>query len=760
MSYRGSREPVDPQHFPTFMKPNRPRSENPAPIVKRPSPDAASRIAAIKSRRRDQIASQWKTLGVGVVVIGAVFVALDLTKPVPQKSAPVPPAATAQQAPPAQPAPAPTESAATEDSTAARVAQVEANVATPSEVGISKPPAPVAPVAGEAERLGKEMELVLTGLDAGREAALTRDKDLFKRAIEGQAWNAYCGLLAKSIDAGLARLGKGAGVNRFDEVWKEPSLYQAFLRWQVLGRLSEPVIAAQVTNAYTAELLTWLCYNTSAMEEFMLTVKPEDDGAKMLKFLMDAWPHTAGKREKYFPLALACAVVFDHVVAIPNPVGGSAAGNAVVEPINRYLWFIGKNEKGLLAAPVHHSSASDLVWVVCAPVSTSELEWSLDKMHLSRQHWGNAYGMIEYLMERAVKGLNPYKEYTFAEILKEGGICGDQSYFTVNTARAQGIPAMTLGGETDLGGHAWVGLKIKPDEWTTGIGRIGGVSKGETDNPQTGRTISEQEIQLWGDRFHQSPITRITVARHLWLAGYFEATGKTATHAEAVQLANQLGQSFTETWATLYGLLQKQMKLTGEPAKPNNLEAWKAFAQAMRREFKDNPRMAQLAADAESTYIFPYGEDEDAARTLLRERRRIDRDSGEQKDLIAESLKREADLILKRGDPAAKQDISRLYDSALRKYGGSITGFKMMAENYFSYFKDDAELAHKAARDIELAFKRVVETGSKDWFRAKTESGIYKMICGYYRAAGDEERAAMLEKRYEVLLKRAERGAL
>ena len=694
---------------------------------------------------------------VGVFVIGAVFVALDLTKPQPQK---VTPAATAQQLPQVEKATAPTMNIAAEDSPAAPVAQAETGITPPPVADVLKVPATVTPVEAGAEKFEKEKELVLTGLDAGREAAITRDKDLFVRAVKGQAWNAYRALLAKSIDAGLARLGKGAGVNRFDEVWKEPSLYQALLRWQVLGRLSEPVIAAQVTNAYTAELLTWLCYNTSAMEEFMLTVKPEDDGAKVLKFLMDAWPHTAGKRDKYFPLALACAVVFDHAVAIPNPVAGSASMTAVVEPINRYLWFIENNEKGLLAAPVHHSSASDLVWVVCAPVSNSELDWSLDKMHLSRQHWGNAYGMIEYLMERAVKGLNPYKEYTFAEILKEGGICGDQSYFTANTARAQGIPAMILGGETDLGGHAWVGLKIKPDEWTTGIGRVGGVSKGETDNPQTGRTISEQEIQLWGDRFHQSPITRLAVARHLWLAGFFEATEKDTNHAEAVRLANQLGQSFTETWAALYALLQKQTKLTGEPAKPNNLAAWKAFAQSMRREFKDNPRMAQLAATAESEYIFPYGEDEDAARTLLRERRRINRDSGEQKDLIAESLKREADLILKRGDATAKQDISRLYDSALRKYGGSITGFKMMAENYFSYFKDDAELAHKAARDIELAFKRVVETGSTNWFRATTESGIYKMICGYYRAAGDEQRALMLEKRYEVLLRRAERGAL
>jgi hypothetical protein len=170
--------------------------------------------------------------------------------------------------------------------------------------------------------------------------------------------------------------------------------------------------------------------------------------------------------------------------------------------------------------------------------------------------------------------------------------------------------------------------------------------------------------------------------------------------------------------------------------------------------------MAGLAAVAESEYIFPYAEEGDAGRALLRERRRIGRNAGEQADLIAESLKREADLILKRGAPTAHKEISVLYDRALREYGGSITGFKMMAADYFSFLKSDPELARKAARDIELAFKRVVETGTTDWFRAQTESSIYQMICDCYRAAGDEERAVMLEKRYQTLLKRAKRGAL
>ncbi len=698
----------------------------------------------------------------GAFVIGGVFLWLEFTRPGPpaveesvlllevEKQAPVVVA----------------EVEAPGDSSVPEVARNDSPVVTPPPEAESPPESAEPAGAEEPVGFGKEAVLVLTGLDSRRENALKRDKELFDRAVTSREWNAYRGFLAKSLDAGLAGLGKGQGVNRFDALWSEPVFYQTFLRWQVLGRLSQADIAQHVTDTYTGGTLTWLCYNPKAMEEFLLTFKPQDDGGKVLGTLMNTlsgYMDEPEKMEKYFPLALACAVVFDREIGIPHPVANqkySDDSSAKVEPMERFRWFMEKNEKGKLAAPVHQSSARDLVWVVCAPVSTSELEWSLDKLHLRRKNWGDAYGMVEYLMERAVKGLNPYKEYSFAEILKEGGICGDQSYFCANTARAQGIPAMIFVGETDLGPHAWVGFKVKPDEWTTGVGRVGGVSKGETENPQTGGAITEQEVRLWNDRAHQSPQTTLAVARHLWLADYFTTTGKEEPHAEAVKLANKIAPAFIETWAALYSLLKKQTKLTGEPAKPSNLEEWKDFAKSMRREFKDNPRMAKLAADAEMEYIFPYGEDNDATRTLLRERRRIARDSGEQKDLIAESLKREADIIAKRGGPNVKQDISRLYDTALRKYGGSITGFKMMAEDYFGFFKDDPELARKAARDIELAFKRVVETGTKDWFRAQTESTIYQMICGYYRAAGDEGRAVLLEKRYQLLLKRAERGSL
>ena len=728
------------------MKPK--PKQQPEPTVEARMTEKQARIARQKRHAA--------MMGLGVFcAVAGIFIYLELSRPIDR---PVPeisvqsmatePTVETPAAPETRPAPG-VESASPQVSAPTEPPEPPPVVAerAPAE------PEPPAPLAGEAP-------LLLTGMDSTREAAAQRDAKLLEKTIVHGAWNAYRALVAKSIQSGIAGLRQGSGLTRYDEVWQQPLLYRALLRWKTLGVFKEADLARQVPDLYSATFLLWLLDRPPAMEEFLLTIRPEDDSAKVLHFLMESWARNVELREKYFPLALACAVVFDRPMSIPHPIGGAYGSQAKVEPMARYLWYVEKNEGGKLAAPVHRSSARDLVWVVCAPVSTSELDWAIGKLHMHRKRWGETYGRIEYLMERAVEGYNPYKEYTFAEIEKHGGICGDQTYFCVNTARAQGIPAMGLSGETNSGGHAWAGLKLDDREWTTSTGRIGGVSKGQAHNPQTGSRITEQEILHWNDRAHQSPATTLKVMRHLWLAGLLGETGKDELQAEAIRLANRLGPSFTDTWQALYQVLVRETKMAGEPSAPANLDAWISFAGDVRREFKDNPRMAGIALRAENQYIFPYIALEDARRNLLRERRRIDRDSAEQADLIAASLKREADLIRLRGGDAASTEISRLYDGALRDFGGSVTGFKTMAADYFSFMRGEPEQARKAARDIELAFMRVIETGTKEWFRAGTEAEICRMICGYYRTAGDPKRAEMLEKRVDVLMRRAKRSAL
>lgn len=610
--------------------------------------------------------------------------------------------------------------------------------------------------------LAGEPLLVLRSPEATRESHQQRDRAMLERATREQAWGDYRQLLQKSLIPELRAADGGRGSQRYDAVWADPVLYRALLRWRVLGWFPESVIVRHVQDAYTGGVWLWLLNQPAAMEELLLTIRSEDDAGRVLKFLIDAWSLEEKRFERYFGLALACAVVFDRDVAIPNQVGTGPEreDETVVDPLKRFRWYVEKNESGKLLVPVHRQSARDLVWVVGAPVMTSELEWALRGLSYRRRNWGDAYGKVEYLMERAVNGENPYDEYSFEQILKHGGICGDRAYFCVHTARANGIPAMIIGGETDAGGHAWVGMKTDDDEWTTGIGRVGGAAKGMAEHPQTGGFISEQEIQLWNDRYHRSPAHTLAVHRHLWLASCFGSCGDDASAAVATRMAHQLGRAFVESWQALFLILKRETRLEGEPPKPSNLEAWKDFVAGMRREFRDNPRVADLADQAESDYVLPYVESSEAKLRLARERRRIEKNSGEQADLLAQSVKRQAELALRRGDAEARQEISRLYDRSLRDYGGNVTAFRMMASDYFGLVQHDRELAVKAVRDIELAYKRVQETGTTEFFRAGAEAGLARMIAGWYRQVGDEDRAKLIEKRYETLERRARRGAL
>ena len=456
--------------------------------------------------------------------------------------------------------------------------------------------------ATAVEKLASEEVMILEGIDATREDTVQRDEEILARVFEHGTWTAYRSLLQKSLQAALPEIAEGSGLNRFDPLFNEPALYRAFLRWSVLGWLPESEIRELQIDTYSGKFFKWMLTDNEAMEEFLLVIRPEDDSSKVLEFLMEVWNVNEEKYAEYFSLALACAVVFEQPMRIPHPIRASASeGESQVDPMQRYLWYVENNEKGRLQGPVKRMSARDLVWVVCAPIATSEMEWAIRKVRLRRKTWGQAYGMVDYLMERAVDGVNPYEEYSFEEILKEGGICGDQSYFCANTARVNGIPALILTGTTSGGPHAWVGLQVDEGEWTTGVGRIGGVSKGQTTHPQTGERITEQEILLWNDRSHQSAVVSLNVWRLLWLEDLFKALARPAERAAAIRISNKIGRTFPETWQALYGLLEDQTEMVGEPKKPSNLEHWKEFAKDMRREFLENPRIASLASEAEMT---------------------------------------------------------------------------------------------------------------------------------------------------------------
>jgi len=616
--------------------------------------------------------------------------------------------------------------------------------------------------------------LLLVGNNATSKAELDKDAQLLEHASYHGEWDKYRVMLRNSLTDEHVKVRLEKGSRKYEKVWAEKKLYNALLRWQVLGKFPADTLNLTKSLAGSSDMMKWLMTNDEALEEVILTLHKNDEPEDVFRFLANVWVNKKIKYEedvlnntkgeeneklvhKYFNLALACAVVFDQPVSLKNPTSDSG----YVDGYFRYHWYRAKNEKGLLEGDIHRETAKDLTFVVCSPVSTIELEWALKKYrNARRKNFGKAFSDVEYLMERAVEGLNPYAEYTLPEILKEGGICGDQTYFCVNTARAAGIPAFGLSGITNSGGHAWAAVKLEDDEWSTKTGRIGGVSKGKGRNPQTGNSITEQEVWMWSEREHASRDNVVKVFRNIWLADFYDAIEKTEEKNEATYLALDMGEAFPSLWKKVYQVMLTKEELTANPALPDTLDTWKKFVKEMKHQFRENPRMAALTEVIEDKHIFPHDELNETRKDLARLRRRNTKNAEEQADLQTDSLRRESELILKKGGDKALMEVHQLYDRALRDYGGSVSGFQDMIQYYFNVMKKDEKMGPRAVRNIELAFGRVVDTGSDDWFRKKTEVGIHKKIAQMYREVGEVKRAENMEKRLERDMKNAKRKAL
>lgn len=643
--------------------------------------------------------------------------------------------------------------------------------ATPPQAVVSEPVPPVSdsppavpPVPSEPEAVKTLPVRQLLGRQSATAELLNED---LEQAIATGAWDAYRTQLKDSVSLSISKLPDEARASDVSQLMDQPAFRISLLRWKLLQFFPPTLWVAASERTGFPEFCRHALGQPDILEEMLMTVQPEDDPIKSLELLVRLWSSHKESPElapKYFRLALACAVVFDKDLAY---VESSDEYQTTIDAMSRYQWYVAQNERGYLEVSIERSPARDLTFVVCAPVTETELDWAVKEYRsLRRKSWGRTFGDVEYLMERAVEGLNPYDSYTLEQIQKEGGICGDQTHFCVNTARAAGIPALGLSGVTDSGPHAWAAVKVEDDEWSTQIGRIKGVSRGRATDPQTGRSITEQDIWMWSSREYNRASRKLAVWRQLWLAELFGALELPLWQAQAVRSVQRDGEPFPKYWQARYESMKVDPELLARPEAAETLRSWQALCDDLKREFKDNPRMAQLAITIEEEHLFPHLELGDIRRQLARDRRRQQREASEQTDLVTTSLKREAEWIRTKlakeeeGEQEALREISRLYDRSLRDYGKSVSAFSVMADDYFGYVMDDKEIATKAVRDIELAFKRVVDTDSEDWFRAQTEVGIHRRICDMYRHLGEDKRADVMERRLETQMERARRKAL
>ena len=493
------------------------------------------------------------------------------------------------------------------------------------------------------------------------------------------------------------------------------------------------------------DFLNWLLVRPAVLAAFNDTIAPQDQAADALAAWRTIWFDDEAGRETFANLAIACALVFDQPVRISANVYGfgptteSSGGPAKeVSALSRYRFYRDSAKKGALKVPLAEMTAWELVWVVDAPVPESELVWAQQHANFSRREWGKAYGHIRYRMDRATQGVNPYKAYTFAEIEKEGGICGDQAYFAAMTAKANGIPAMVIGGEGDRGGHAWIGFEVARGEWKLDVGRYGdNYAAGTTRDPQTGRTIKEHELRQLTE-----PARRT--------AGY----AKSEKLLALATLLADAGQRDLATLATDTALALAPKNFAAWTTKLDRLAAakvptadWLRESARMRTVFREYSDLVQAIDKREADYLAANGSSAAARQAVHVQTGRMERKDGERSDLILDSVFREVEMAEQAGDA---EKGGRILRDALREKGHEVVPFKKIAGRYYEWAKKHTK-GPETVRELISFFDRKHDAPTTDTFAMGAYRGVLGMLIKMAQEQGLGPQQRQLERREEKL---------
>jgi hypothetical protein len=468
------------------------------------------------------------------------------------------------------------------------------------------------------------------------------------------------------------------------------------------------------------------------MEDFLLSANPALDPRAVLERWGNIWKENDDAlRGKYHALALACALVFQNPVSM---VDTEAYGYEPVDMLSRYAYFRDANEKHALKNDVADMAAWELCWVVDARVPNEELDWARRNVNHTQRDMGKAYGDIRYRMDKISKGNDIYKEYTLAEIKKEGGICGDQAHYCSTAAKAHGIPAMVISGDGDLGGHAWAGYKASPTEWRFDAGRINAnYANGGTTDPQTRKGIGEKELAIVADPQRRSE-KWLRSYQHIWLADLFAAKGEKALQAKAYDIALFFSPRNMDAFRTYAEFLK-------QPGTPADLMT--DAIREMRVAFRNYPDQIKVADALETELAYKIADPERAAELVRRQARRAEHKFADRTDLFLENVDRQVEALKKAG---ATNDIEKLYREALWDHSDSVVLFRDLVKRYADYAKQQDELKDAIWYMGNRFRKSHPRPNPNSYFEAMTYAGLMDMFADLYDQVEEKDRAERMRK--------------
>ncbi|MCK4563733.1 MAG: hypothetical protein KAU94_03535 [Verrucomicrobia bacterium] len=487
---------------------------------------------------------------------------------------------------------------------------------------------------------------------------------------------------------------------------------------------------AKPTDATAA----WILASGSRLHRLIDTLAPEDSFGRGLAIIDQLRAHDPAGCDEYFDLILAIAIVLDHSEKVR--IHGQMGRKTLLgdnDAVKRYDYFKALYAGGDAKIDYEKLGAAELRFVVHVPVPISELEWARENVRGSLSGWGDTYSSIEYDHDRLQSSRYAWDTgpYTLAEIQEKGGICVDQAYYAVLTARAHGIPAIYFHGSGKSANHAWFAFMKSPGDWLLDIGRYQGdeYTTGYAIDPQTRLTMTDHDVEY-------------ACERSLHSDAFTQASAYTS-------IAEVLLESDPENALRCARLARQQVK--------RHLRPW-MIEQQLLADRKDYDALVELFADKKDIFrkypdiltqtakeieaVLRKGGRNDAADRLMRS---LNAGVDDDRDDLKRSFESERiNRIIATGDmKKARKELEQLLDE--QKDGGNKV-FPLI-RGYIKLTKKSGQ-TREAAKFMEGYIEDLIDENS---FSPGYEQNLLRLLHAVYTNDGDTKDAAKVAKRIERL---------
>ncbi len=486
--------------------------------------------------------------------------------------------------------------------------------------------------------------------------------------------------------------------------------------------------------ALSDDAAEWILGSPERLHLLVDTIDPQDRKAQCLQIMDRLHAHDPRGSDDFYELILSIALVMDRPPKRPlHGQMGRKVFKTPAGPLERYDYFKALYTGGAAKVAYEKLDVSELLFVVHVPVPLAELEWVRRNVDGSLSDWAEKYSGIVYDKERLRCSQYQWPDgtYSLAAIREKGGICVDQAYYSVLTARAYGIPAIYFHGSGKSSNHAWFGYMKAPGKWILDVGRYkdSKYTTGYAVNPQTWKIVTDHDMKFFSeDSAH---------------ADGFERANKSVSIAEVLMEihpeialrcavdARQRVKRYLCPWE-----IELQILLEGR-----NGDELIRFFKEQKKVFGEYPDILAASANCIEPVLREQGRTADADR-LMRDLAGVVDDD---RDDLAQAFEfGEIERMMKSSDPKkVRKKMEQLLND--QKEGGNKVFW--LIEKYANFTVDSGQ-EHEAAKFLS---NYVEKLRFNNKFPATYERRLLMCLYTLYEKDGNERKSKEVRQRLESL---------